>query len=577
MTNEEIFPGLIDKILRTEISTDGHITVAELNTHEANGYLETIDTNTAIISANLIGKIKPSHLNPCTEQVGVNYDPNFIYNPNSWLYISPSSGLKKAEPLVISWCSGNHTTLSIDQNFLSTFKLTPRLTKDRVFWDDLTRPQYDIVQNKLLSRYDFPYHSEAYVRINKNYLEDYLYLRKKSAIQIFVIQKDIQIDDSILRLLGSQDYFSQEFKQYNIRLRKLESSDKVVRLEVNGYKLLFELEEGVMVKRQELVGHYWKGIEGIVTHQRARHELPSEYVYVLDEVLSKYESDEGYEVYPSSASVHYRNQWSVTHCQRIGKNGIRIEVKRLYEGTPYEVIDYWNKFSIDLSEIIQGENIAERAKRLTQKYFLFGRIFSKLFSDICQLQFSACDIITLNEQTIEYTGWSQFSDYNSIAHHINFHSFSKEQFISRCKKLYILIGENLKEKSLRKIINTLGFPVEETEDYRGIKLLELALQYISISHESGLDPIRNKAVIVQRALDIKGASSLSRLFALNSIRQLDAHKNTDSRKLELALNNFGIQSGSITNNYADSCERIYEGLDFMLSEINTLLSNIVLS
>ncbi len=104
-----------------------------------------------------------------------------------------------------------------------------------------------------------------------------------------------------------------------------------------------------------------EGIENLVTEWRARHEMPFEYIYVSDEVLSKYESDDDYEVYPKSGSVSYGNQWSVTYCERIGRNAIKIEIKKLYEGNSYEVIDYWNKFSIHPSEVIEGENIAEKA------------------------------------------------------------------------------------------------------------------------------------------------------------------------------------------------------------------------
>lgn len=64
----------------------------------------------------------------------------------------------------------------------------------------------------------------------------------------------------------------------------------------------------------------------MVTEWRARHELPFEHVYVADKVLAVYETDENHEVHPLSGSVSYRNQWAVTHCDRVGKNAIRIDL-----------------------------------------------------------------------------------------------------------------------------------------------------------------------------------------------------------------------------------------------------------
>ena len=114
MNKEQIISNLLGNILDSDFSNKEYITIAELNTVEKNGLIETIDINTALISPKLINKIKASHTNPFVNRTGVNYHKDFTYNPSFNLYLSPSAGLKQAEPLVVSWASGNHTTLSID-------------------------------------------------------------------------------------------------------------------------------------------------------------------------------------------------------------------------------------------------------------------------------------------------------------------------------------------------------------------------------------------------------------------------------------------------------------------------------
>jgi len=571
----KIISGLIGNILNRSQPKDEYINVAELKTVTVNGNKETIDTNTAMVAPHLATRIRASHTHPFVKSTGVNNDKDFIYNPSFWLYLSPSSGLKRAEPLVVSWCSGNHTTLQIDQGFLNAFRLSPRMTNDEILWDDLSRPKFDVVKNKLLSEYDFPNHSEAYVKVRKDYLEHYLYLRKKTAVQIFTIKRDIDLNEDILKLLNRKDHYVEEFKQYEIRICKYDHKDAIASLEINGYKLLFENDE-VETEEDLPTGHYWKGIEGPVTGWRARHEMPFEYVYVSDEVLAKYEADENYQVHPNSGSVSYRNQWSVSHCERVGRNAIKIEVKKLYEGNGYEVINYWNKFSIHPSEIISGEHIPAKAERLTRKYFTFGRLLSQMTNKICNFDLSGSDIITLDEEAIEYRGWTDFSTYQPITNRVNGDFFSKEQFLSRCKKLYSLLAENIKEKSVRRIVDQLGFSLLDTEKLRGLKLLELILKYLYTAQESGLSLVNHKEEIRERTKTLKTFSILSLLFALNEIRQLDAHKSgSPKEKLYGALETLGIHPNSISNNYADACYQVYDRLIDMFSDINAFLINAI--
>ena len=566
MNKRDIISKLIGNYLDVDISSDGYITVAELKTTEGN---ISVDLNTALISPALVSRIKSSHVNPFVETSGAYFDKNYVYKPSFWLYVSPSSGLKKAEPLVVSWKSANKTILSIDQGFLSAFCLVPRLLKDEIYWDELSQPDYEVVKNRLASEYEFPNQTEAYVKVKKGYLDQYLACRKKVAVQLFTIIKEIDIDDNIKGLLNEKGYYIEEFNQFEIRISKFSHKEDVARLEINGYKIIQVAE---LRDDTSPAGHYWKGIEGIVTEDRTRHKMVGEYAFISDDVLQKYEVDDDYEVHPDSGGVRYRGQWAVSHCERIGRNGIKVELKKLYEGTPDDVIGYWNKYSIDISEVGEGENIAAKAKRLTRKYFLFGRLFCQVANKICHSSFSPIEIITLDQDAIDYTGWADFPDYKPISHHVCLRNFSKEDFICRCKKLYILLGENLQERNLRKIINTIGFSLDDTKSCRSLKLLEFFLKYLFVSVETGLDPIQDKETIVGRTKELTEFNMLSKLFALNDIRQLDAHKKGNfTLKFNLALEEFDIEPPSISNNYARICDQIYDGLNDLFVDINNLL------
>lgn len=447
MDKKLIVKRLTDDILEAKKEGD-YLTVAELKTVKKDGFREEIDSNTTLISNKLIKKIKPSHVNPVVKYSSAYYDKKYIYKPSFWLYLSKTSGLKKAEPLVVSWSSDNLTILNIDQGFLSAFSLSPRLSGEEIFWDDIKKPVYGVVKNKLLSEYDYPTQTEAYVKIKKEYLVDYLSFRKKTAVQVFTIKRDVFIDEEISFLLQDNEYFIEEYEQFEIRISRLNHKEDKAHLEINGFKVLSYPNEEV-IEEKNIKGHYWKGINGLVTEWRARHKMSFQYVYVSDEVLDKFEKDESYEVYPLTGSVHYRNQWAVSHCERVGKNAIKIEVKKLYEGNRLETINYWNKFSIHPSEVIKGESIAFKSEKLAREFLLFGRLFSKCSNNLFDFNFSSMDIITLNEERIEYTGWMEFPDYKPITHYVSLESFSKEQFISRCKYIYSHSGK-FKRKTIEE-------------------------------------------------------------------------------------------------------------------------------
>ncbi|MBN8787803.1 MAG: hypothetical protein J0I84_11990, partial [Terrimonas sp.] len=305
---------------------------------------------------------------------------------------------------------------------------------------------------------------------------------------------------------------------------------------------------------------------------RARHSMPLEYVYISDVALERFENDDSYKVYPQTGIIQYRNQWGVSHCMREGKNAIKLELKKLYEGVPYEFISHLNKFSIEKSSVVPGENIVMKAERIVRRYIRFGENLTQIVNRICGFGFNITDIITLNKEEIEYTGWQNFPEFDLIAHHINLKTFSKEQFISRCKELNNLINENLCERPLRKVVNALGFSEEDTGLKRGVKLLEMIIKYLHVVKETGLNTLKHKEIILERVTELKNFTPVLQLVKLNDLRQLDAHKNSgDKQKFSSALKAFSINSASLSNNYADACYKVYDGLDEMFLSLNDLL------
>ncbi len=67
------------------------------------------------------------------------------------------------------------------------------------------------------------------------------------------------------------------------------------------------------------------------------------------------------------------NQWSVSRASRVGRNHIQLELFKLYEGTPTDVIAHWNKFAVNKSAVdFDKENIVDKAERLVFTYIDFA-------------------------------------------------------------------------------------------------------------------------------------------------------------------------------------------------------------
>lgn len=379
-------------------------------------------------------------------------------------------------------------------------------------------------------------------------------------------------------LIEDHDYHISEYPTFRVLLRRRQHDEHTLRMEITGYRLLLP-EESRNPDQPAFSGHDWKGINGPVNGYRARFEMGLAHAHVSDDVLAIYENDESYQVYPHSGSVRYASQWSVGHCERVGRNAIKVELKKLYEGTPYEVIDHWNKFSIDPDGInTSAENIEQKASRLIRNYFLFARLTSALFNKLINTTFTAMDVVNIDQEHMQQTGWQEFPLYDAIAAHVPASKFSKDQFLARCKKLYMLLGENLVQRNIRTLVKQLGFPNTETSAMGSIRLLELIIKYLKLAEESGLDPLNDRQAIIDRIAELKDYQSIPELIELNAIRQLDAHHSSDSRtKLYNSLKIFGINANALSNNYATATDQVYDRLAEMFSHLNFWLSGIDLN
>jgi hypothetical protein len=579
---KKLYPSIFVDVMSFSPISGDKIIVSELVTYNyKNGITSTRDYQTILIDPDLLELINPDEINQATQtSTNTSYSGQHEYLPQLSVFVSHVKGLEETEPLVASWESVNHFSFQPDIRFLMTYGLTPRYTEDYIFWDDLRRPKYEVVKAKPVSIYNFPSYSESFVVIDKDYLQDYSALRKKVLVQVYQESRIVSPDAELNKILGKKGFYEKTTKSAYFRIQRLDiKEDCNIYAEVTGFrKLELPFLPLISVRHEKLKEHRWPGIDSPINRRSARHH---EYGYVSDEVLDKYENDNDYEVHPESGSVQYKNQWSVSRSYRVGRNHIMFELFKFYEGLPLEVIDFWNRFAVDPNQIDKTSiNIAQRAKRLVFSYLRFGELLSSVMTDInSNYKLSCSDVIGLDRSVLEYNGWHTLNDIKPITNHLK-HILSEKDFLIRQKLLYKFLIEGLDEKNIRKTLIHLGVNIDRfksstKENFGSIKLLNLLLNYLSITYNSGLRLIEDSKEIVTRLENEKSESVLTKsLNALNSFRVLDSHKSDSSYEKILirALKVFNIDKKGISKNFLDACENIYDKLSSEIDDVCSWLS-----
>lgn len=501
------------------------------------------------------------------------------YAPRFWMEFYGLPG-GKYEPLVLSWRSHDHTILLPDPGFLMTYGLTPRsLGNGNISWDDPAGPVRDVVKVTPPSIYSFPKVTAASVTISRNHLQDYLTLRKMALVQVSTERRFSPTDDQIENCLGEKEMIDVDSSGRRLRLCRVHSADRAILAEASWSRVV-ALPAGLPISDDplEAEGLAWPGFEGAVTHARAMGMKPTDFVYVDDRVLGDYEGREEFSVVPESGAVSFGTQWAVGYCGRIGRNLIRLELKKLYEGVPAAVTRNWNKFTEQppaptvLPAMRQEPNVAKRAKALTFAVVELGERLAVLARQVGLQDLAPGNFVGPRRADLEYAGWWSFPDAEAIARHIPL-SATLDAFLDRCLSLNKFVTEGLVQRALRRTLAGIGAPGSAIESLGTIKLLDRIVCLCQVAFNAGLRFDKAGPEIWQRLFrdGTTPAQPIPGIFALYDMRILKAHRSEDRAKLDSSLDRFGITGSEAVGGYGQILDKIYDALIAELDSVNKKL------
>jgi len=579
MDDRDWWPALLSHIPKENPWNNAHVVVAEIKSFDDTPYSGQRISSSALVPIDQLEQItqKLSNFNHEVSTSGPHpsFAPDSTYVPTFWVsaHDLPST---KYEPLVLSWHSHDKTILLPDPGFLMTYGLTPRtLGNGVVCWDDPAAPVHDVVKVSSPSIWKYPSASTATVSISKDYLQDYLTLRKLALVQVYWETRWGSTDGDMDRKLGDEEAVTVDLSDRKFQLNRGHGTREAVAAQVWGGRLIATPRNlPISGNSMEKDGLAWPGFPEPVTDEMATTMNMSNRAYVDDSVLGAYEGRPGFSVHPKSGSVTFGTQWSVGFCDRVGRNLIRLELKKLYEGAPPNVIRHWNKFAVDplpdeaYPAALEIRNIAIRAEELTMALVALGESLATLAHAAGRRELNPENFVSLRRHALEYHGWWTLEETDAISRHVPINC-SMDAFLDRCSSLNKISIEGLSEGNFRRTLQAIGVPAKSIATYRTLKLLDCVVRMAQVANTTGLKLSVDGKQIWER-LTKEGTQPfqpVAYLFALYDIRTIADHK-TGERHANLMkeLARFGVSPGEEASGYGKILDDVYDALAAQLRE-----------
>lgn len=589
MTQKDFYPQSIAHLKKPYLNDiDEKVIIAEISSEPVNDYRGYRQVHTALIpftdldevlnaSGGIGYEVESWGPLPCVDDDQV-YDGSF--------YVCGVEGSnKRYETIINTWNYHNKTVLLPDNGLLMSYGLTPRYLQDGVtHWDKPDLPEYGVLEVRSLSNYQ-SFSSPASIVIKKKYLEDYLHLKKCAAIAVFYEERYSSEDNSFDEVIGDRRGIELVYPGRRIALVKVEPEHNQGATQFTriwGCRLIIN-PSSRPITDETLPPIKWENISQPVNLQNLSEVTdnnPSIYVCVKDKALQFYEGKDEFCIVPKEGCVEHSGGWWDTgsYSYRVGRNHIAYNLRKLYEGTPNEVIQHLNKFSVhDLiaeeDKAIHGNrHIGTRAKDVVYSYLELIESLNSLCMEL-GLPFGSEDIGTHSKYNVKHRGYWTINDFKRLSYVAPL-EMTFEQFSDRCTELYKIL-ENLKPKPLKKILEKLGMEKKNYNQFGSLRLLGTICQLAHIATENGDDLIKDSEQVVSNWDKNVVLLALTPIFKINTLRVIDSHKHSrDSQiRLQEAFDVFEIDPNAMKQGWGYALDLVYDKLAQSLKNTEKIINS----
>ena len=560
------------------------VTIAEVSDAPIDGYTGTRFLYTALVPMEELDAVM-STIDGLGQDIRTISEPRSFaddgtHSPTFFMY--GMNATKKYESLINHWNNGNKMIIWPDPRFLMHFKLFPRFLDDDIAWDDFDLPLTDVIKSTPVSNYEFPKgRSEARITVRREYLDRYLTYKNCAAVATYYDQRHSTGDKEVAALIqaGVHNLKQPGRELWFKDIRNLEYEQLS---EVWGTALVLK-PTGISSFRQPTPILIWPDRTEPVDDNKQGTFKPMESAYVKDEVLVAYEDKPEYEIHATQGSVGYENRWSVGFTRRVGRNHISLELRKLYEGAPAEVITHFHKFAVPAAVAKQDakdngkRNVGERARDLVAAYLELTQTISRL-SMVMGLKFTQEQICRYDSVKVDYSGWWTFDGLRTFGNVILL-AMTKPAFLERCKNIFSVI-DDLQPAPLRGMSVGLGLSKELLKDFKSLKLLSSITQLARIAVDLGFNLVNDApAIAANWVANTSTPKELESVFALQVLRVSGAHNISKAKRAEYldALKTFGITEKQCAGGWGLALDIVYDRLITDFKALSQLLTDAYLA
>lgn len=482
------------------------------------------------------------------------------------------------EPLVSSWQKHNKKVYIPDSKLLANYYLVSRNSGQKIYWDDPSIPRYNVIEVIPTSNYTIDNGSTlSKVEVERDYLEDYAFLKKCAIVEFYFEERWIHTDEPVINSILSGEN-GKNITQVNRRIKLIKTNFKNYKynIQIWGRQLIL-IPKSSPISSPKPILLKWPGLEDELSEEDARKSIV-DYVYVLDHYLIEYENKEEFTLYPESGSINYEGRWMLSFCQREGRDYVRCELRKLYEGVPAYITKEINKYAVE-KEIVNenilkfgNRNIASRARKVIYGYLNLFSVLAKLFYSV-ELFYDDEKLCLYSKEKIDYYGWFHFMELRKLGNVAKLES-TENDFLNRCRDLYILF-ESTQEKPLRDFFEKINIQTDKIKSLKTIKLLELIIKILKVSTDSGLKITSNPTEILKRINFPIKLEEISFMFFLYDIRTYASHRErTDTiKKYHHALDFFNIDNDFMkSHGWGIAIDKVYDKIITSLETIKNIVN-----
>lgn len=482
--------------------------------------------------------------------------------------------------IVAAWSDGEGYGYALAERVWMMLGLVPRgfgNAEQRLAYDDLAAPVFDVAGGELSSRHYFSASRPVHWTMSNAHLRRYLWLNGAVGARVFFYEALVDNDPvwrermagrPIADLVDAPKWCRVQLRQHPVH------RDRIL-LQVWATVVAVP---PVCLETESPAALIWPddAAAAVDENRRADHDA---LVYLDDRVLEHYERDSRFDTVPivdpdgqCLCSPSYGGQWAFADWVRVGRNLIRVPKYALYKAVPGAEILRVHPYALAEAvwqQRLTGEHIVAKVHRLVAVLLDLADELSTL-SQAIGSPVDAAQVFGLSRAAVRANGWGEDPMLRRLAQ-VAPVNMDEQAFLARCKVLHER-WQRLPDGLLRRLVIAAGVPANDVKQFASLRLLQ-ALSNVVEGLNANLERVADALPTTEAPNDWgRRNPHLAALFVTHELRNADAH--VAPGKVLAELERFGYDVAGLNSGYGLAFDALLDGVIASLGHVRDDLSDL---